>query len=85
MSRDMSFVHRPITDRKQGEGFVALLNANGLLFHFEDDVHDIVWASDPPSHVELCAISARVDELYELDWSDHGGCPIGFALTLMDD
>ena len=85
MSRDMSFVHRPITNRQEGEAFIALLQANGLMFHFEDDVHDIIWGEtgEAPSFTELCAMDARRNELYELDWGEHE-CPIGFALTLMD-
>lgn len=84
--RDMSFVHRPITDRASGEAFIALLHANRLMFHFEDDVHDIEWGevAEAPSYVELCALDARRRELYALDWEEHV-CPIGFALSLMDD
>lgn len=81
MSR--AFIHKPITNRQEGEAFIALLLAEGLMFHFEDDVHDVLWAEgNAPTYPELCAIDQRRNELYELDWGGHE-CPIGFALTLM--
>jgi len=85
MSRDMSFVHKPITDRSEGEAFIALLLANKLLFHFEDDVHDIIWGEtdEAPTYVELCAMDKRRNELYTLEWGEHE-CPIGYALHIMD-
>jgi len=81
MSR--AFIHKLITDRQEGESFIALLLAEGLMFHFEDDVHDVLWsAGNAPTGPELDALDARRNELYQLDWGGHE-CPIGFALTLM--
>jgi len=84
MSR--SWIFKPITTREEGEAFIALLHANSLMFHFEDDVWDILWgeAADAPTDVEIAALDLRRNELYEgqFDWGEHE-CPIGYALHIM--
>lgn len=81
MAREL--IHRPIATLDEAKAFVQFLQDEGLMFHFEDDVHDVLWAEgNAPTYPELCAIDQRRNELYELDWGGHE-CPIGFALTLM--
>lgn len=83
---DRSFIFKPITTREEGEEFIALLHANSLMFHFEDDVWDIIWGelANAPSDVEIAALDSRRNELYEgdFDWGEHE-CPIGYALYIM--
>lgn len=81
---DLIFLAKPITDRAEGEAFIALLHANSLMFHFEDDVHDIIWGelAEAPTYSQLCLLDQRRDELYELEWDEYE-CPIGYALHIM--
>lgn len=83
---DLSFILKPITNRGEANTFITLLCANNMLFHFEDDVDDILWGEAAPHLIreELDALKLRVDELYsdDLDWGEHD-CPIGYALEVM--
>ena len=65
--------------------FIEMLYRNGIAFHFEDDVKDIIWSPEAqPSPSELEALQLRVEEMYrrDFDWGDHD-CPIGYALELL--
>lgn len=74
---------KPITTLAEARAFIEVLHRNGDLFHFEDDVRDIMWRADKSAE-EIDAIDARRNELYSLDWpEDDGGCPIGYALQVM--
>lgn len=83
---DLTFLSTPIATRDEGEVFIAMLIAHNWLFHFEDDVFDIIWGDAPnaPSDNQLVQMDERRNELYEgeFDWEEHD-CPIGYALHLM--
>lgn len=82
MAREM--IHRPITTLDEAKAFVQFLQDEGLMFHFEDDVHDIIWggSSEAPTHEELVQMDLRRDELYGFEWGEFE-CPIGYALHVM--
>lgn len=82
MERDLSFLNQPLETKKQAENFIRALQVHGLSFHFDDDVHDIIWGVEPPTYSELCAMDQRRKELYNFDWGSLE-CPIGFALKLL--
>lgn len=83
---DRTFLSTPITTQSEAEAFIAILHANSMMFHFEDDVFDIIWGelAELPNNEELVLLDQRRNELYEgeFDWGEHE-CPIGYALHIM--
>jgi len=85
MTRE-TFLSSPITTLHDGKAWITALHARGMMFHFEDDPAEIIMIADGArlfSDDECDMVRDRIDELYALDWSAHRGCPIGFALELM--
>jgi len=87
---DLAIFRKAITDLPTAKAFVDMLHRNGLMFHFEDDVFDIIWGGEitngpVPNVVDLMRLDKRRNELYQphIDWSHDGDCPIGFALICM--
>jgi len=60
--------------------FIEALDANGLLFHFEDDVRDCLWGVELTDE-DLDILSSQRDALYadDFEWGEFE-CPIGYAL-----
>lgn len=56
----------------------------GLLFHFEDDAHDVLW-TQPLTNEDKDILNEQRAALYneDLDWGDDE-CPIGYALRVED-
>ena len=74
-----------ISGLEEAKAFVRSLSDRRLIWHFEDDI----WECFNPGIVsiwQLTQMDKRRDELYNdnLDWSEYGGCPIGYCLKLMD-
>ena len=78
----------PITTIDEAKAFIESLHADGMMFHFEDSPSEIISGTTgaelfTPEQCEQ--VSARVAELYSMDWSTVGHeCPIGYALEVMD-
>jgi hypothetical protein len=81
-------INRKITDLESAKRWIVDLYDLDLMFHFEDppaEIGNIVdgkWV-ETFTEEEAAAVSQRADELYRLDFSDCGGCPIGYALAVM--
>ena len=80
---DLSFLSQPLTSRPAAETFIRRLNESGLMFHFEDDVHDIMWIGVEPTFEQLVDLNCRRNELYTFEWNEFE-CPIGYALHVME-
>jgi hypothetical protein len=80
--------HTDITSLAEAKAFIETLASNGLMFHFEDGPEDIIWALPPdrhPTEADTQALRHRADECYKafIDWSQGGGCPIGYCLICL--
>lgn len=62
----------------QAEQFLRELNNNSEVFHPEDNAHDIVWQSAPPTPDEADRLNRLMDDIYELSNFD----PCEYLLTL---
>lgn len=83
MSRDI--IKKPITNLAEGQAYLAVLHAEGLAYHLEDDPTEVVWGgtSAPPDWDEMAQMRLRARELYELDWGEHG-CPLGYLMDVLE-
>ena len=80
--------HEPVTDLASAKMFIDILADNGLMFHFKDGPEDVIWALPPerqPTEADTQALRHRADECYKasIDWSQDGGCPIGYCLICL--
>lgn len=74
-----------ITNIDEAKAFIQALHEGGMMFHFEDSPETIGNMVDGQwvrlfTDEEADDMAERVEELYALEWPEHG-CPIGFALT----
>jgi len=75
---------KAIKTRKDGEAFLRSLVQSDMSFHLEDNPRDVIngHTGEPLfTEQEAILVDARVNELYQLDWSDCE-CPIGFMLDI---
>lgn len=86
---NLTLIDTTITTLAQGKAFIEELYREDALFHFEDDAAEIgnqvdgQWV-DKFTAEQAEKLNKRVEELYELDWSEAGHeCPIGYALEVM--
>ncbi|MGB0503022.1 MAG: hypothetical protein ACPGGD_03155 [Thalassolituus sp.] len=79
---DVHNLNDKIANRAAADAWLNSLVDSGLYFHLESEPSEIVNDSCERffTDEEAELISQRVDELYELDWSDSDGCPIGYML-----
>ena len=60
-------IFNPIKDEFDARGYMISLSDMGLLYHFDDDVHDMIWdGSYVPDQRELTQMALRQDEVNEL-------------------
>ena len=70
-------IFNPIKDEYDARGYMISLSDMGLLYHFDDDVHDIRWnGSYVPDQRELTQMALRQGEVNELKGFD----PHAFAI-----
>jgi len=73
--------YSPIGNINQAKSFIRALHDRDHVFHFDEDVHKVIWGQPMNPH-DLWAIDQRRSELYSTDlgWGSFG-CPIGFVLA----
>ena len=77
-------LREPITDLKSGMEWIIALDADGRMFHFEDDPESIInirTNEDTFRAEDAPLLRARIASLYALDWGGFD-CPIGFAIAI---
>lgn len=75
----------PITDRASGEAFIDELARTRLLWHFDDCAVDCLAETNRRvSPADARTLNDQRDALYDLEWGEHE-CPIGYALTVLED
>lgn len=57
-----------LTDLRQA--YIDVLIKHNMLYHFDDNVGDIVWETAKPSPLELVAVQAITDALYDEELFD---------------
>lgn len=46
------------------KAYIEVLNKHNMVYHFDDSVDEVVWATAKPSEEELKAVQAISDALY---------------------
>lgn len=75
---------KPIASIEDAKAFIEQLNADGLMWHFDDCAVDCLHETNPlVPREEAELLNEQRDTLYDFDWAEFE-CPIGYALHVME-
>jgi len=82
----MNWINAQVVDSSTAKLFIKRLQANKLIFHFDDGAVECLYGNGVVTREQADTIDRRVDEIYalELDWGEFG-CPIGYCLHVMGE
>lgn len=90
---DMAILRKPIDSLEEAKAYIEMLGRNNIIYHFDDDPTDIIWnlpKGQGPTKAETRLLAQRTNECYlsfnlkDLDWTNDGGCPIGYCLKVLE-